>query len=233
MPRGRYLSAMLVGLAAIAGWVDALSFIELGKVFTSFQSGNLIFLGVGVADGNGGLLGRAAVSLAVFVAGSAGGAYVLGRAGIHDLTGRAARAVLMLEWLLLAAFAIGWQAVGDPASHTAGRLVLIGLAAGAMGVQGALVLALRMPGVMTNAMTATLNLLGTLAGLRARSSAAERDASPASAGLLILLCASYAVSAVIVGAIGRPEVTCFGPALAFAAVVVALTERRRRPVTAG
>jgi uncharacterized membrane protein YoaK (UPF0700 family) len=32
--------------------MDALSFTALGKVFTSFQSGNLIFLGLGVDEGD-------------------------------------------------------------------------------------------------------------------------------------------------------------------------------------
>jgi uncharacterized membrane protein YoaK (UPF0700 family) len=35
----------LVGLTAAAGWLDALAFLYLGKVFISFMSGNLLFVG--------------------------------------------------------------------------------------------------------------------------------------------------------------------------------------------
>ena len=49
-------SSLLVLLAVIAGWIDALSFTALGKVFTSFQSGNLIFLGLAVDEGDSELL---------------------------------------------------------------------------------------------------------------------------------------------------------------------------------
>jgi uncharacterized membrane protein YoaK (UPF0700 family) len=64
----RVESSMLVLLAAIAGWIDALSFTALGKVFTSFQSGNLIFLGLGVDEGDAQLFVGAGVSLLAFLA---------------------------------------------------------------------------------------------------------------------------------------------------------------------
>jgi uncharacterized membrane protein YoaK (UPF0700 family) len=220
-------TALLIALAGIAGWVDALSFLELGKVFTSFQSGNLIFLGLAVDQGDGGLLLRAAVSLTALIAGSAIGAYVIGRAVVADLRDAALRAAFAVEWGLLVALAIAWQAVATPADHPAGRLALIAVAAAAMGVQGATVLSFRIPAVMTNAMTATLNLAGMLIGLRARSASAEHAASTVPPGVVALLCGSYVASAVTVGAIDSARITAVVPAGGFTLVLAALALRRR------
>jgi uncharacterized membrane protein YoaK (UPF0700 family) len=227
VPRLHPSAALLVGLAAIAGWVDALSYLELGKVFTSFQSGNLIFLGLAADQSNGGLFLRAAVSLIALVAGSAVGSYVIGRAIVADMRDRVVRGAFAVECALLVGFAIGWQAVGTAADHPAWRLVLIALAAIAMGVQGATVLALRIPGVMTNAMTATLDLAGALIGLRARGASVERGASVVSAGVVALLCGSYVLSAVTVSAVDQPRVTSIVPAAGIALVLAALAARKR------
>jgi uncharacterized membrane protein YoaK (UPF0700 family) len=227
VPRLHPSATLLVALAAVAGWVDALSYLELGKVFTSFQSGNLIFLGLAVDQGNSGLLLRAAVSLVALLAGSAVGAYVIGRATVADMRDRVVRTAFAVECALLACFAICWQAVGTAGTHPAWRLVLIALAATAMGVQGATVLSLRIPGVMTNAMTATLDLAGALIGLRARGASAERGASVVSAGVVALLCGSYVLSAVTVSAIDSPRVTAIVPAAGIVLVVTALSPRKR------
>src|SRR5436190_24315859 len=69
---------LLVGLTATAGTLDALAFLHLGKVFNSFQSGDVLFLGLGVGGGDGGLVVRAAAVLAAFVLGAAVGAGAMG-----------------------------------------------------------------------------------------------------------------------------------------------------------
>lgn len=48
--RTRFLAA---GLSALAGFVDALGFMQLGGFFVSFMSGNSTRLGVGLAEGSG------------------------------------------------------------------------------------------------------------------------------------------------------------------------------------
>ncbi|CAN5444770.1 YoaK family protein [soil metagenome] len=48
--RTRFLAA---GLSGLAGFVDALGFMQLGGFFVSFMSGNSTRLGVGVAEGSG------------------------------------------------------------------------------------------------------------------------------------------------------------------------------------
>jgi uncharacterized membrane protein YoaK (UPF0700 family) len=155
-------------LAALAGWIDALSFTELGKVFTSFQSGNLIFLGLAVDEGDSALLVGAAVSLTAFLGGSALGAYAVGRAKVEASALTSLVPALVLQWALLVALAVCWRALGAPAGNSAGRIVLVALGAAAMGIQGAAVFALGIPGVVINAMTATLMIGGVVLGLRAR-----------------------------------------------------------------
>src|SRR4051812_4655005 len=204
----------------MAGWIDALSFSKLGEVFTSFQSGNFIFLGLAVDSGDTKRLVGAAVSLAAFLAGTALGAYAVGRAEVGPSSSRRLVPAFVLEWALLVALAVGWQAFGTPAGDPTARLVLVAIGAMAMGVQGAAVFALRIPGVITNAMTATLMLGGVLAGLRARGERAAEDASPVSAAFLFSMCASYVLSALAVSAIGRPKLTSAVPAAVLALALI-------------
>jgi hypothetical protein len=89
---------------------------------------------------------------------------------------------------------------------------------------------------MTNAMTATLNLLGALLGLRARGGDALQGASSLPVGVPVVLCASFVASAVVVGAVGRPGLTSAVPAVALAVALVVAAARRpaaRRAVVPG
>src|SRR5918999_631997 len=85
----------LIGLTAAAGWLDALAFIHLGKVFVSFMSGNLLFLGIGAGDGDGGLVLRAAAVLAAFLAGAGVGARLAGSLLVPDAQGPMRRALVV------------------------------------------------------------------------------------------------------------------------------------------
>jgi uncharacterized membrane protein YoaK (UPF0700 family) len=220
MPRS--VSSLLLLLAALAGWIDALSFTALGKVFTSFQSGNLIFLGLGVDEGDAQLFIGAGVSLLAFLAGTALGAYVVRRAKVDASDIRSLLPAFALQLVLLVALGVCWQVLGEPTGNSASRIVLVALGATAMGIQGAAVFSLRIPGVVTNAMTATLMLAGVFLGLRARGKAEAQKASPVPVGILAGLCAAYALSALAVGAIGRPELTSTVPAAALAVTLLCL-----------
>ena len=44
----------LIGLTVVTGLVDAISFLGLGHIFTANMTGNVVFLGFGIA-GSGGL----------------------------------------------------------------------------------------------------------------------------------------------------------------------------------
>src|SRR3954451_19593499 len=95
----------LVGLSAAAGTLDALTFLYLGKVFASFQSGNVLFLGLGAGGGHGGLLIRAAAVLTAFFLGTAVGARLIGDRVDPAGSLWAERRVFGIEAILLTLFA--------------------------------------------------------------------------------------------------------------------------------
>jgi uncharacterized membrane protein YoaK (UPF0700 family) len=226
MRRPQALHVFLIWLAGIAGWIDALSFSLLGQVFTSFQSGNFIFLGLAIDQGDTERLVGAAVSLTAFVIGTAIGAYVVGRAEVGQRDLHRLVPAFELQWLLLVGFAACWQALGTPAIESTARVGMVALAAAAMGIQGAAILALRIPGVVTNAMTATLMLGGVSLGLRARGQRTAEDAAPVPGAFILAMCATYVLSAVAVGAIDRPGLTSLFPAAALTVALLALRPRR-------
>ncbi len=93
------VQALAIGLSALAGYVDAIGFIELGGFFVSFMSGNSTRLGVGLMERSrdatiaGGLI-------AMFVVGVIAGSLTGRVAGPHRRP-----VVLMLVAALLAAAA--------------------------------------------------------------------------------------------------------------------------------
>lgn len=96
----RPVQALAIGLAALAGYVDAIAFIESGGFFVSFMSGNTTRLGVGLADN----AGAAAIAFGLI------GCFVFGvttASLIGDRSGKFRRpVVLVMVSLLLAASAI-------------------------------------------------------------------------------------------------------------------------------
>ncbi len=154
---------LLIVLTVSSGAVDAISFLALGKVFTAFMTGNLVFLGIGLAGPGGPRLAGPLVSLAAFAVG------VL-LAGAVTGTRRTSR-ILALSAGFEATFLLLWvSASGGP-----GELeldLLIGLSAVAMGLQSGAVRALGMRGIFTTAATATVITL--MAYVAERTGTAER-----------------------------------------------------------
>jgi uncharacterized membrane protein YoaK (UPF0700 family) len=207
----------LLGLTAAAGWLDALAFLYLGKVFISFISGNVLFVGIGIGEGEGGRPVRAAAVLGAFLAGAVVGARMTGSRVAPDAPGLLGR-TLLLEAGLLALFGLLWAVAGDPADHSAEAYALLVVGAGAMGVQAAVALALHLPNVATVAITATLAQLGALAGWRWREGRAVVAATP-SVSLMIAVCLAYLASALIVAALPETSALAFGPVLLLVAGV--------------
>ena len=93
--------AFACALSALAGYVDAIGFLQLGGLFVSFMSGNSTRMGVYLAAGNWLAAAEALSLIALFVVGAAfGSLIVLGR-GVHRQPW-----VLLAEALLLAAAAL-------------------------------------------------------------------------------------------------------------------------------
>jgi uncharacterized membrane protein YoaK (UPF0700 family) len=93
--------ALACALSALAGYVDAIGFLQLGGLFVSFMSGNSTRMGVYLAAGDWVRAAEALGLIALFVIGAAfGSLIVLGR-GV-----RRQPWVLLAEALLLAAAAL-------------------------------------------------------------------------------------------------------------------------------
>lgn len=131
--------ALVVGLALLAGAVDAASFLDLGRVFTANMTGNTVLLGIALGQGETDAAWRSVVALLGFGAGVVFGAV---------LAKRSLRLAFAAEATLVLAVVILWG--------LAGKVVLVGLAALAMGAQSATVGALGVPGVSTTYVTGTL-----------------------------------------------------------------------------
>ena len=94
------VQALAIGLSALAGYVDAIGFIQLGGFFVSFMSGNSTRLGVGLMERSHDAAVAAGL-IALFITGVIAG----------SLTGRFAKAhrrsvVLLLVAVLLSAAAL-------------------------------------------------------------------------------------------------------------------------------
>jgi len=218
--RWQHRPAFLIGVSATAGWLDALAFLSLGKVFLSFMTGNLLFLGLAAGTDDGALLGRAAVALAAFLAGTAVGARLTGsRLAAETPSGTMTR-TLRIEAVLLAVFGALWLALGTPADHPGLLHVLIGVGAAAMGLQASVALALHLPNIATVAMTATLAQLGALLGWWRREGSDVLERTP-DASLMLALCITYLIAAVIVAVVPQTAVMAVGPVVLLLATLAA------------
>ena len=154
--------ALLV-LTFTTGLVDAVSFLGLGRVFTANMTGNIVFLGFGIA-GSGGLpVVAPLVSLGAFLLGAAAGGVLANRIGDHHPQ-HVARA-LAIEVSLIATAAVLALAVDIRPNTLSGDMV-IALLAFAMGVRNATVRRIGVPDLTTTVLTMTLT------GLAADSPAA-------------------------------------------------------------
>jgi uncharacterized membrane protein YoaK (UPF0700 family) len=164
---------LLFMLTVSSGAVDAISFLALGKVFTAFMTGNLAFLGMGIAGIPG---APSSVAVLVSMAGFAGGIYVATLIVTPRPTAtddeelaavvwspRVTRA-LGLSLLPHVGFVLLWIVTGG--GHGGGAtLGLLAIWALAMGMQSAAVRLLDVGGVFTTAATATfIFLFGSFAG---------------------------------------------------------------------
>jgi uncharacterized membrane protein YoaK (UPF0700 family) len=157
---------LLVGLAVGSGALDAISYLALGKVFTAFMTGNIVFLGLRTGGTGGQDVLRIAISLAAFATGVFVAVKIVKPSKGSAVWPRRVSITLGFAALALACFFAGWLATSGHPSTSAGDL-LVGMGALAMGLQSGSVLSLGVSGVFTTAATATLiNLIGDLAGRR-------------------------------------------------------------------
>lgn len=164
---GTHITVLILLLTINAGWTDLVAYLFLSKVFTSFMTGNILFIGLAFAQANFGLLLRAAIALLVNFVGVTVGALVIHRAPLRRTAWRWRNRIvitLLIEWIFLLAFAFIWFMTSNLTQQHTAQTVLLGLAAFGMGIQGAVVIAFEFPGVVANAMTGVVLVLGQRVG---------------------------------------------------------------------
>ena len=151
------LVVTLAALTVVSGFIDAVSFLGLGHVFTANMTGNVLLIGFAAAGAAGFSVMASLCALAAFLAGA-----VIG--------GRLARHVRPLRNLLLVAMVIE-VACTTTAAVIAGtvtaigsgwpRYVVLALLAGAVGLRNAAVRRLGVPDMSTTVLTTTLTGLAS------------------------------------------------------------------------
>ena len=149
---------LLVGLTFSSGAIDAIAFLGLGKIFTAFQTGNLVFLGIGLADAGGPKVVRATGSLLCFAAGVTLATRIVRASQGSGVWPARVSLTLGLAWLVQVVFAVVWAA-GSGRPDAGWTEALLALSALAMGMQSGAILSLGVTGVFTTAATATVMFL--------------------------------------------------------------------------
>jgi uncharacterized membrane protein YoaK (UPF0700 family) len=161
---------LLVALTVASGAVDAISYFGLGKIFSAFMTGNIVFFGFGIAHLRGPAVLPAICALTMFAVGAyLGWRVVTLRSQEAGLWPRTVSVLLALVAIAEAGFLALWSATaGQPSTVITD--VLIVLLSLAMGIQTAAVRSLGVQGVFTTAGTFTLvAFAGTFAGTRPRT----------------------------------------------------------------
>ena len=158
------LPALLLVLTLITGLVDAVSYLELGHVFVANMTGNVVFLGFGVAGAQDFSILASLVAVAAFLAGALAGGRLGSSVGQHR--GRFLAIATSIQIALMCVALVISGIVSHPDGN-AGGYALIVLLALAMGLQNATARRLGVPGLSTTVLTLTLTGLAadsTLAG---------------------------------------------------------------------
>jgi uncharacterized membrane protein YoaK (UPF0700 family) len=147
------LPPLLLALTLVTGLVDATSYLKLGHVFVANMTGNVVFLGFGIAGAGGISIWASLTALGSFLVGGVGG----GRIGARWSSdrGRHLTATTATE-LLLVACGLGVAAFSTHHIGTGSRYAMIVLLAVAMGVQNAAARKLAVPDLTTTVLTMTL-----------------------------------------------------------------------------
>jgi uncharacterized membrane protein YoaK (UPF0700 family) len=215
---------LLIGLTFAAGSVDAISYLALGRVFTANMTGNIVLLGLAVAQSLGPQTQRSVVALVAFAGGVAIAANVGRPRGQEEVWPARITLALGVEVVLLAGFAAAWW-VFELRPFSESVLVLVALAGLAMGMQSATARQLAVKGVFTTFVTGTLTTLVSDIVTLAGPPGGWRSLN---AGVLIALLLGAVTGGV--AEVHAPLVAAMLPATVVALVVVgALTGSRRRP----
>lgn len=155
------LPAVLLALTVVTGLVDAVSILELGRVFVANMTGNVVFIGFALAGAKGFSVSASLSALAAFLVGASAGGVLIGRIGSDR--GRLVQAGLLAE-LAFVSCALGIMASSPPHLGDPERDVVAALLALATGIQNAVARRVAVPDLTTTVLTMTLT--GLAADLR-------------------------------------------------------------------
>src|SRR3984893_1153492 len=150
----------LLGMTAVTGLVDAVSFLSLGRVFTANMTGNVVILAFATARVPGLSIAYSLTALLSFLVGAIFGGRIMAPAGADSPIRFAVQAFLLEDVFLFAASlcAIGYRR--DLLEHSFQPFALIALTALAMGTRNAAVRKLAIPDLTTTVLTLTITGIG-------------------------------------------------------------------------
>src|SRR5437870_1582872 len=156
----KFIPYALLGMTAVTGLVDAVSFLSLGRVFTANMTGNIVLLAFATARVSGLSMARSLTALLAFLVGAILGGRVIARASADAQIRFAVQAFLLeVAFLFAASFcSIGYR--GDLREHSFQPFALIALTALAMGTRNAAVRKLAIPDLTTTVLTLTITGIG-------------------------------------------------------------------------
>jgi uncharacterized membrane protein YoaK (UPF0700 family) len=196
--------AGLLTLTVVTGLIDAVSYLQLGRVFVANMTGNVVFLGFSVKPHSG----LSAVASLVAIGGFVAGSFCGGRlaASQSQRTARWLGIALGTEAITVAAVA-SLTSTGVLPSHAHGSWATIAVLAAALGLQNSTVRHLGVPDLTTTVLT--LSLTGLAADGHWRSRPTRRRAASllamlggAAAGAGLLQASTSGVIAVAAALVG-------------------------------
>jgi uncharacterized membrane protein YoaK (UPF0700 family) len=162
------LPPLFLALTFVTGVVDAASYLRLGRVFVANMTGNVVFLGFGIAGATGISVWASLAALGSFFAGGVAGGRIAISSG-DDRRSHLCRALAVQT--VLAASAAGVAARAGQHLGAGDRYTLIALLAAALGIQNATARRLAVTDLTTTVLTLTLTGLAADSALAGGSGA--------------------------------------------------------------
>lgn len=216
--------ALVVVLTLVTGCADATGFLALGDAFSSVMTGNMVLLGLSAGTADGTLAITAGGAIASYVIGVLIGSHSAGAKAPDDpIWPWAVTRTLLIELGAMCAFMVVWEITLDHRTRGA-QLVLLMIAAAAMGIQSSAIQRFGVPGLSSTFLTGTLTRV--ISGVAARHSL--RTLMPSVQVLLALVTGASA------GALVVTHLAWLSPALfvvPLAAVAALSTLLRRAEVS--
>jgi uncharacterized membrane protein YoaK (UPF0700 family) len=152
-PTEGLLPPLFLVLTLVTGVVDATSYLSLGHVFVANMTGNVVFLGFGIAGAGGISVWASLSALGFFLAGGVVGARVA--SALAEEREQLLRIAVAIQAILVASALVVAVITGDNFGASA-RYSLIALLASGMGIQNAAARKLAVPDLTTTVLTLTL-----------------------------------------------------------------------------